>query len=199
MEFDQQSFERFLKWLDPDKKKAGDRYETLRKKLVSFFEWRQCFHAEECTDIVIDRVISKVARGEEIHTPNPYLYVLGVARNVLREYWKKQDKLQTPIDNLPGSQQPAVDPIEAEKQADLEEHFRKRLSCMQQCLDALPEDRRLLIIGYHQGEKRVKIENRRKLAAWLRTSENALRIRVHRIRDELLNCVEKCLKKSFQP
>ena len=53
-----------------------------------------------------------------------------------------------------------------------------------------------MITGYYQGERRTKIENRQRLAQWLQLSENALRIRTLRIRDELETCIQECMKKN---
>jgi len=189
LELNRAVFENLLTWLSPNKQEAGQRYENIRQKLLKFFDWRGCFAAEECTDQTIDRVMSKISQGEEIRTRNQYLYFLGVARNVLFEYLKTQKKKSPSLDQLPRSQMPSIDPEEIENQQFGEEMWQKRLQCMKRCLQTLPEEKRMMITGYYQGEKRTKIENRRKLAQWLQLSENALRIRTHRIRDELETCI----------
>jgi len=180
LEIQKQDFDNLLNWLSSDKREAGQKYENIRQKLLKFFEWRGCFDAEECADQTIDRVMSKISRGEEIRTKNQYLYFLGVARNVLLEYL---------------SQIPSIDPDEIESQRQEEAIWQQRLACMKQCLQILPREKRVLITGYYQGEKRTKIENRQKLAQWYQLSENALRIRTCRIREELETCIEGCMKK----
>lgn len=189
-------FDFLLDWLDSNKNEAGLKYENIRQKLLKFFEWRGCFAAEECTDQTFDRVMSKISNGEEIRTKNQYLYFLGVARNVLLEHLKAQKKKSASIDEVSPSQMPSVDPEEVENEQFREEMWQKRLGCMKRCLQALPEDKRVMITGYYQGERRTKIENRQKLAQWLQLSENALRIRTHRIRDELETCIKDCMKKN---
>jgi len=191
-------FDTLLGWLSPNKHDAGQRYENIRQKLLKFFEWRGCFAAEECTDQTMDRVAAKLSQGEEIQTQNQYLYFLGVARNVLLEYLKVQKIKCYSLDELPSSQIPATDPEEIEEDQFGEEQWQKRLSCIRRCLQALPEEKRLILTGYYQGERRAKIDNRQRLAQWLRLSENALRIRTHRIRDELESCIEKCMKKNSE-
>ena len=37
-----EEFEALLAQLDPDRERAGERYETIRRKLVRLFEWRGC-------------------------------------------------------------------------------------------------------------------------------------------------------------
>lgn len=196
LKFQQEDFETLLTWFSSDKKQAALIYENIRHKLLKFFEWRGCVHPEECIDQTIDRVISKVLQGEEIRTKNQYLYFLGVARNVLREYWKTQKKKSSSLDELPQSQLPSIDPEEIENQQLGEQLWQKRLDCMKRCLQALSEEKRVMITGYYQGEKRTKIQNRQRLAQRLQLSENALRIRTHRIRDELEACVQHCMKKG---
>jgi DNA-directed RNA polymerase specialized sigma24 family protein len=198
LELNRTEFENLLTWLSPNKKEAGQRYENIRQKLLKFFEWRGCFDAEECTDQTIDRVMSKISQGEEIRTKNQYLYFLGVARNVLLEYWKKQQKRCQSLDEVPPSQMPSIDPEEIENQQFSEDMWQKRLGCMKRCLKTLPEQKRVMITGYYQGERRTKIENRQKLAQWLQLSENALRIRTYRIRDELETCINGCVKKKLE-
>ena len=196
LELNRAEFENLLTWLSPNKQEAGQRYENIRQKLLKFFDWRGCFAAEECTDQTIDRVMSKISQGEEIRTKNQYLYFLGVARNVLLEYWKKQKKKSASLDEVPPSQMPSIDPEEIDNQQLVEEMWHKRLGCMKRCLQTLPEEKRVMITGYYQGERRTKIENRQRLAQWLQLSENALRIRTHRIRDELETCIQGCMKKN---
>lgn len=189
-------FDTLLCWLSPNKHDAGQTYENIRQKLLKFFEWRGCMQCEECADQTIDRVMSKISQGEEIRTKNQYLYFLGVARNVLFEYLKIQKKKSASLDEVLPSQMPAIDPEEIENQQFGEEMWQKRLGCMNRCLQTLPEEKRVMITGYYQGERRTKIENRQRLAQWLQLSENALRIRTHRIRDGLETCIDGCMKKN---
>jgi DNA-directed RNA polymerase specialized sigma24 family protein len=69
----------------------------------------------------------------------------------------------------------------------------KLMSCLDQCTEKLEQTNRELIIQYYFGEQRVKIENRRALAAKLGVTVNALSIRACRIRDKLESCVGRCV------
>jgi DNA-directed RNA polymerase specialized sigma24 family protein len=69
----------------------------------------------------------------------------------------------------------------------------KLMSCLDQCTEKLEPLTRDLIIRYYFGERRVKIENRRALAATLGLTINALSIRACRIRSQLEACVENCV------
>jgi len=71
-----------------------------------------------------------------------------------------------------------------------------RVVCLDQCLDALPAENRRLIVDYYQEERRAKIELRQELADRLNIPLNALRIRAHRIRNTLEQCINRCLEAS---
>jgi DNA-directed RNA polymerase specialized sigma24 family protein len=68
--------------------------------------------------------------------------------------------------------------------------------CFQKCLKAIPAKNRKLIINYYQKERRAKINNRRDLAGRLNVVPNTLRVRVHRIRVALNECIEKCMAEN---
>ena len=53
------------------------------------------------------------------------------------------------------------------------------------CLARLPHEQRTLILSYYGGTTEERIHNRRRLAAQLGIPLNALRIRAHRIRQQL--------------
>jgi DNA-directed RNA polymerase specialized sigma24 family protein len=178
-----EAFERLLAWLDPDRERAGQKYEKIRQKLVKFFEFHGCASPEECADVTLDRVARKISEGEEIHASDPYLYFHGVARNVFKEYLRESKRQPVGLDGLRSA--PPADT----------EHSEQRLTCLSQCLEKLSLERREFILRFYQGERRAKIENRKKLAEERGVSLNALRIRAHRIRVGLEKCVEECLKK----
>ena len=64
-ELSEDSFNRFLSLLDTDRERAGAEYEILHRKLVRFFEWRECYNGEELADETVNRVARKLAEGHE--------------------------------------------------------------------------------------------------------------------------------------
>src|SRR5262249_60814585 len=64
--------------------------------------------------------------------------------------------------------------------------------CFDGCLAQLPEESRTLLLQYYEGERAAKISNRRRLAAMLGLTDNALRSRVQRLRERLEQCVQGC-------
>ena len=67
--------------------------------------------------------------------------------------------------------------------------------CFRKCLGDLPEDNRILILKYYEGEKSAKITNRKKMADELGINLVALRSRARHIRERIEDCVNECLKK----
>ena len=55
---------------------------------------------------------------------------------------------------------------------------------------------RELVLQYYQEEKQAKIDHRRRLAEQLGIALNALRIRAHRIRASLQECVQNCVQEA---
>lgn len=180
------SLERLLALLDPDPAKAARHYQLLRKKLTRLFEWRGARFPEDLADETVSRVARKLDEGVEIRSEDPYRYFCGVAHLVFKEVLRERKRERQLVD--PGNWAPV--------QAPDEEPDDERMAVLQQCLDRLPEGNRHLILAYHEGERRERIENRRLLADELDIPLNALRIRVHRIRAKLERCVEKRLPRG---
>jgi DNA-directed RNA polymerase specialized sigma24 family protein len=178
----QGAFDQLLACLDTDRERAGGKYELLRRKLVRFFECHGCLFPEDYTDQTINRVARKVAHGERLQNPSSYFY--SVARMIFMESLRKQEKEQALLQH----QSP---PLILEEPGESD-----RLRCLRHCIQRLPLESRELLVRYYEGEKRVQIENRRKLAEQFRIPLNALRIRACRLRKELETCIDKCLKQQ---
>jgi DNA-directed RNA polymerase specialized sigma24 family protein len=192
----QEAFDRLLFCLDADRSRAGEKYETLRRKLVSFFRWRGSGEPEDHADRAIDRGAKRLQEGARLHVDEPYAYFHGVALNVLREHWRESDRERERVGDLTRSQTPAMDADEEDESEAERQAQERRLTCLNACLDQLPPPHRNWIVDYHRRQGREKINARRRLAATLDTSLRALRIRVYRIRRVLETCVETCVKRA---
>jgi len=51
-----------------------------------------------------------------------------------------------------------------------------------------------MVVRYHEGEGQERIENRKKMAAELGITLNALTIRICHLQARLRPCIEECLK-----
>ena len=182
----QEDFDNLLGWLHPDRERAAEKYEEIRKSLVKVFSWRGYHDAEDLADDVVNRVIPKVQSIAADYVGDPALYFYGVAKNVLHERERRPPhKPLTPDMNVTEDDAPSDEPDEGTR---LRECFRR-------CLRELdPEDRKLLL-SYYQKSKQEKIDYRKMIAEQLGVGANALRVRVYRIRASLKECTKLCLDK----
>jgi len=174
----QESFEALLTWLDSNRDSAGQRYEQIRTRLIKIFACRGCCEPEDLADETINRVTNRLGEIGPTFTGEPALYFFGVANKVFLEYLRRK-----PTPSLPIATESSE---EAEHQS----------QCLDRCIGRLTPDNRALVLQYYQEDKRAKIENRKQLADRLGIAVNALRIRAHRIRRSLQNCVEECLNEA---
>ncbi len=143
---------------------------------------RGCSFPEDHTDETINRVARRIEQVREIRDPTGYAF--GVARLLLLEILKEQERERRAMMELPAER---IGP-------DDRDELEQRLECLKRCLQSLSQDHRELIVQYYQGEKGAKIENRKKLAERLRLPLNTLRMRALRLREKLEAGVEDCLK-----
>lgn len=184
MPLEREPFERLLALFGPDRVRAGERYETIRRALVKFFECKGGRFPEEMADETLDRVARRLAEGETIRASDPAAYVHGVARNVLRGDWTQRQRAVA---------RAAAEPEDGPPDENEAARTERRLACLDRCLAALPPETRQLVLRYYVDERRAKIDGRRALAESLGIGQNALRIRMHRIRARLESCVRACL------
>ena len=182
-----EGFEEILIWLNPDREVAAHMYVQLRQDLSKLFTWRGFTNPEELTDDVFDRVARKVHDVRPTYQGDPRLYFRAVANNVIKENLKKI-KTHIPLDNIDPPKQPTGSAPETELLED----------CLQSCLQELSSEKRELILAYYAKEKQAKIDHRGELAKSLGIPVQTLRVKVHRIRLSLEQCIERCLKSKAQ-
>lgn len=185
----QTGFDKLLTTLDADREQAGAKYESLRVRLLKFFEWRNCESAEELTDMVFDRVVKKIAEGEQIQNINAY--AATVAQFVFKEDCRSRARMFQPLDD-----NPAIENLTANGNAnDAEETDDARLDCLEKCLAGFSEENRRLVIAYYDTDERTMIATRKRLADSYEFSLNTLRIRVCRLKAKLEDCTLDCCEK----
>jgi RNA polymerase sigma factor (sigma-70 family) len=179
----QEAFDLLLSWLDPERERAGEKYEEIRARLIKVFAYRGCHTPEELADETINRVAKKLDAVAGSYEGDPALYFYGVAQMIHLEYLRRKTELPPQIPSPPD---------------DFEDDFEQEHQCLDECLDRLTESNRELILQYYTDESRRKINNRKELARRLGIGPNALRIRAHRVRDGLEKCIDVCMKKDSQ-
>jgi hypothetical protein len=175
-----EEFERLLAWLNPDSEQAGRQFNTIHGRLVKVFASRGCVDAEALADEVCNRIAVRIETVTKNYT-DPVRCCLGFVENVYREDRRDQQKqlnFREPIRPRPS------------------EVLEREDECLKQCLGNLPQPDRELFVRYFQEEKRARIDNRKKLAAELVLTANALRIRAHHLRKEIHHCMVTCLSES---
>jgi DNA-directed RNA polymerase specialized sigma24 family protein len=177
----QQTFEALLRLLDPDRERAGALYEKIRRRVVRLFEWRGAPDAVDLADEVINRVARRVGDGLEVKARDPYVYFSGVAHLVLLEVSRRAHQPVTLRDGEAPVEEPGSDETE-------------RSACVERCLAAMPPDQRRMLLQYYQGSHNVR--HRQQLSRDLGMTPSNLRVKVHRLRCKIKDCVEKCLRKA---
>lgn len=193
-----QAWEDLLDFLDPERPGrrgpgrdavAEGRYLEAVRKLVCFFAGRGCRDAEDMAMECLHRVSAKCATLDASARANGPAYLYGVARNVLHEWWRREERDSQRRDSMRLELARAGWP-------DGQAWSRKERvhACLDRCLEKLTGRARALVLEYYGEQGAAKIEAHRALADRLGKSVNALRIDVHRIRGVLRQCVGGCLQ-----
>jgi RNA polymerase sigma factor (sigma-70 family) len=185
----EEDFNRFLGWLDADRDKAAQTYEKMRRNLITLFNKRGCHLSEDLADESFDRVIRRLPKMPDCQKVVPAAYIITVAKNLYLEFVvERSKKAPLPETDRSDLQSPAPG-----NSGDFDDRV---FDCLEECLGKLPPESRRLIVDYYLHSKRAKIDNRKKIAEEWGLSFNALRIRAHRIRDSLRQCLDQCLERE---
>ena len=174
------ALEALLARLDADPVRAAERYRELHRKISRLYEWRGCARADELADETLDRVALKLEAGLEIRSIESYAG--RVAWLVFREIVRREQRQRTALE----SGDWPVSTAETEPQDDT---LRR---CFGLCLGQLNDGQRQLLLRYYEDKGNAKIENRKRLAEELGLAASALRLRMHRQRQQLESCVGRC-------
>ena len=179
--------EAFFDYLGPDPVQAGEKYESLRRILMKFFEWRGALSPDHLTDLTFDRVAGKIAAGEQIQ--NIHGYCQKVAYFIYLEWVNRSqdDKHEALAEDE--SLLPAV-PAFSNEDYDEEE---RRFECQKRCLQEMPDENRDVIREYFAGDGRERINRREAMAARMGISRSALGNRITRLLGKLRECERKCM------
>lgn len=184
------AFHMLVGWLDDGAQSEGRKYLETRRRLVAYFDRKNCLTPDELADETLNRVARRLDEEGSIESESPARYCYIVARFVFMEHLRAAQKDGAMLEEIRrqprGGDSGATD---ASGEKDVKE---KMLDCLERCTGKLEPPNREIITQYYIGKERVKIENRRALAERLGITMNALSIRACRIRDRLEDCVRQC-------
>lgn len=176
-----EAFDRFLLALDPDRDLAAAAYTKLRERTAGLIRWWGGVDSDALADETLDRVARKLEDGVVIAPGSLGAYVRGVARLVFYESTRRARTEPLGSDAL---ERPAT---AAEPDPELE----RRLRSLDRCLEGLEPGDRALVLAYYEDGRKAEVRSR--LAEGLGLSATALRIRAHRLRVRLEECVTRRL------
>jgi DNA-directed RNA polymerase specialized sigma24 family protein len=115
---------------------------------------------------------------------DPSRYITVVARNLYFKQAQNENSYQSITDS--DYTQPSFQPSADDDERDYD--------CFERCFSKLTLESRALILEYHERDKMEKIIHRRKMAERLGITQNALAIRIHRLKESLTRCIDECLR-----
>lgn len=184
---DHEIFHSILEWLDSDEKKAAIIYYDIYKDLVDYFRKVKINKPEEFADKTFIR-LSTIIESLDI-TYNKRNYIIGIARNIAFEYWrrKKDKKTISLISDIKDIDEQLYEMIQSnDSAADIEEE------CLRKCLSTFEteDEKNWTILREYLTTKTAK---RIIQAKELKISRGALTGRIKRMRKKLNICADKCI------
>ncbi len=174
----QEEFDRLLAWLHSDREEAAQKYEVIRRRVRKTIAARGCPMGVEIFDEAVYRIARKLPDLLVDYEGDPALYFYGVANLVHLEYLRYQVETE---ELLPSTPAPEIKNLEQEYE------------CLEACLNKLEAKDKERLLQFYRAEKRAKIDERKGLAQEAGLTENALRLRLFRLRQKLTACLGKCL------
>jgi DNA-directed RNA polymerase specialized sigma24 family protein len=183
----EETLKKVLNMLGSSEEEASVAYSRLHQRLSRFFEWNGVLDPTALADEAIDRLGN---RGME-ETPgepilNPFAFALGIARLLLQEEARRQQRKMEAIRYLETQGRDSASQAEAMDRA------------LQHCLATLQPEKRKLLERYYVYTGREKVKSHQRLAEELGLTINALRNRALRARQELEACMRKFLKENLR-
>jgi DNA-directed RNA polymerase specialized sigma24 family protein len=188
----QDSFQTFLHWLDQGVDSGGEKYLEMHRRLVAYFDRKNCLTAAELADETLARVAQKLHEKGEITDLSPAHYCYVTAKFVFLEYLRHARHGRAGLEEYSASGEAGAAWGAARVPDPDGDDQEQLLSCLDRCLKKLSSVDSELILEYYQGEKQEKIRRRRELGLRLGLTANALTIRACRIRTRVEQCVKDC-------
>lgn len=174
-------FDLLMEWLGSTPERAGEKYEEIRRRLITFFLNRHYAEAEDLADETINRVAGRLEEIVATYDGEPMRYFYGVAHNIAREYSRRK-------------RPPVTIPPPAPATGEMEPY----LECLDECLEHLSFKNREIILDYYRDKEEAEAAQHRGGGTQRKLKSGALRIRAYRIRVKLEKCINECLRKKTE-
>lgn len=181
-----ESITALIEWLGSGDR-TGDAYVAMHRRLVGYFSRKGCRVAEELADETLTRVARRLAEEGAIIGVAPAQYCYIVGRYVFLEWLR--DPRRVAVRTVGESTLP--DPGSADDGSG-----EQLLAALDDCLGALADEDRRLLLEYYSGAADQRIATRRALASRLGVSPNALTIRASRLRERIRQALGNRLARS---
>jgi DNA-directed RNA polymerase specialized sigma24 family protein len=170
-----EAFQLLLSRLSPDSETAGKEYERLRTGLVNYFRIKGHSRSVDLADQTLDRVARLLSAREVSDLPG---FCFGVARHICMEQYRAESRERTANEWFTQN----VDSHDDDRRYEL----------MRRCLESLAGDEQeLLKTYYRESLPRDRTSIREQLARQAGLSIDHLRLRIHRLRRKLENCLNR--------
>ena len=170
-----EAFQLLLSRLSPDSETAGTEYERLRTGLVNYFRLKGLASSVDLADQTMDRVARLLLAKDISDLPG---FCFGVARLICMEQYRVESRERT-----------ANEWFAENVNSNDDEH---RYELMRKCLEGLSADEQELLKTYYQeSSPRDRSSIREQLAQQAGISIDRLRLRIHRLRRKLENCLNQ--------
>ena len=166
-------FQVLLDRLGSDPETAGKEYERLRSGLANYFRVKGLFRSLDLADLTLDRVANLLSEKEVTDLDG---FCFGVARLICMEQYRAEHRQRAAHENFANNAN--------------EDHYEEKYGIMRKCLETLAaQDQELLKAYYTELSPRARSAYREKLAQQTGVSIDHLRLRIHRLRRKLENCL----------
>ena len=97
----QNAFRQLLRWLDEGVDSGGEKYLETRRRLVKYFDRKNCIVPDELADETLNRVARRLAEEGVTSDDPPARYCYIMARFVFLEYHRRPARAEVSLDGLP--------------------------------------------------------------------------------------------------
>jgi hypothetical protein len=101
---------RFLEWIDEGSDSGGEKYLEMQRRLVGYFDRKNCISPHELADETLSRVARRLEEEGSIRNTTPARYCYTVAKFVFLEYLRRAEHRQTSFEELRESNHPVHNP-----------------------------------------------------------------------------------------